>query len=487
MDTRLLCHTDPDLGPEARWLLLQWSRVTGLDQALTCPLQDLYCLLGITTRQAKPALEWLKRHGYVIYDPVRRGRGRPVSRHRVSAGFRRLIEQEKVPCTPHLSELDELCTHSMASRKSAKQEPGNLIAGEMRARRLTPVTYWLLAVLLAHAETPGIVRGLSYGHLQAVTGMTRERLKSQLSKLKKLGVIARHQPGMLLSKEGVRMRSVYFIDLTHSLLLGDASLGLTVTYLPARRLGGANFISGIYEAAIVASYLAENVDTIRANIQKACEPTDGEKDPEKITKKLSLGRHYSDAYQKLRMNAISLLPSEKAVLPAKADLLRADKLGMGPILKAHIYSYAMMLLSHHWESVEYKRGGVSDPIEELMKVIKVDCAYLIGVDDSDGGSRLNGPLIECIYALAHHLAVSLKHTLKFVEDRDGLDYRLADAVFSIGLLKNEGGECWKIMSHFRSSDGVFRSCNIFYYSQSVSLSFSGDLNLLIKEGRCNVK
>lgn len=482
MDTRLLCHTDPDLGPEARWLLLQWSRVTGLDQALTCPLQDLYCLLGITTRQAKPALEWLKRHGYLIYESVRHGRGRPLSSHRIALGFRNRLDETPPPDTPHQPVIEALCSHAMVCRASTQEKASNLMTGADRAKKLAPATYWLLAVLLAHAETPGIVRGLSYGHLQAVTGMTRERLKSQLSKLKKLGVIARHQPGMLLSKEGVRMRSVYFIDLTHSLLLGDASLGLTVTYLPARRPGDSNFISGIYEAAFVVSYLAENFDTMHKNIKKACAPKGGAESLEELKRLVSLEARYSSAYQELRMNAMSLLPSGKAVLPAKADLLRADKLGMGPILKAHIYSYAMMLLSNYWRDIEGSRRKPSSPIDSVMEAISYDLYYVLGVEGENVEPHSNSSLCRCVYDLSHYLAVQLQHDLRVAEHQKDSDFRLADAVFSICCFSNEGEERWQIKSRFLPSDGVFRLHTQLLAGEWVDLSLPEELKLLVKEG-----
>lgn len=481
MNTRLLCYPDLNLSPEARWLLLQWSRAEGLEQALTCSLKDLYQCLGTTARQGKPVLERLKKHGYLIYEPVRHGRGRPLSSHRIALGFRNRLDETPPPDTPHQTVIEALCSHAMACRASTQEKASNLMTGEDRAKKLAPATYWLLAVLLAYAETPGIVRGLSYGHLQAVTGMTRERLKSQLSKLKKLGVIARHQPGMLLSKEDVRMRSVYFLDLTHPLLLGEDSLGLTVEYAFDKGPGKENFISSFYEAALVLVDLYNNADDISERIQEVCTTVDGKEKPVGENNPRSLRSLYSDAYTELYNAAVSLLPPRKYVDEARGDLVRIRKLGMGCILKSHIYSYALMLLSHHWKDVEYKRGGVSDPIEELMKIIKVDCAYLIGVDDSDGGSRLNGPLLECIYALAHHLAVNLQYTLKLIEKRDGSDYRFSDAIFSLDLVKGEGGKCWKIKSHFLPSDGVFCVRSVKCNDLSVSLRLPEGLDLFAEE------
>lgn len=266
------------------------------------------------------------------------------------------------------------------------------------------------------------------------------------------------------------MRSVYFLDLTHSLLLGDASLGLTVMYLPARRPGYSNFISGVYEAAFVVSYLAENFEKINANIQQACSSKGIAENPEELKKLLPLEERYSNANQELRMNAISLLPSEKAVVPAKADLLRADELGLGPILKAHIYGYATILLSNYWRDIEGSRRKSSSPIDSVMEAISYDLCYVLGVGGEDVESRSNSSLYRCVYDLSHYLAVQLQNDLRIVEHQSDSDFRLADAVFSICCFSNEGEEWWEVRSHFRPADGVFCLYRQLLDSERVNIS-----------------
>lgn len=51
----ILTYKDPRLTPEARWLLMQWTCVLGLDQDVICPLKTLFKRLGLTYAQGRRA------------------------------------------------------------------------------------------------------------------------------------------------------------------------------------------------------------------------------------------------------------------------------------------------------------------------------------------------------------------------------------------------------------------------------------------------
>ena len=341
------------------------------------------------------------------------------------------------------------------------------MSGEQRSKMLSPATYWLLVVLLAHAEELGIVRGMSYGQLQAVTGMSRERLKSQLAKLKKLGLIARHHPG-ILSKGGARMRSVYVLNLAHPLLWGEDSTGLTVVY--ELEPGRANLVSGFYQAATVASELIENSARIAEMAGEA-----GTLDEEKVNSKTSLKNpsfreRIWDAYYDLLDSAKSLLPSMRFIVPAVISINKMHRLGMSQIIEVHIQAYAMMLLSKHWKDLENERGGAWEPIGAVMTAIEKDCIALQGYADREVEPNQNSALLICIYTLSHHLAIQLQSDLKYIETLRG-DGDFSTAAFSMQFFSCQKTESWRLKAHYPPSEGIVCLGNVVLLTTGVSLTF----------------
>lgn len=476
MDARLLFYSDPTLSPEARWLLLQWSGAVGLDKALTCSLRELYRRLGISPQHTKPVLEKLNSQGHIIYETVRHGRGRPVSSHLVSPAFLHCLEMMKVPVVVHQPEIKELGYHAVAVRALHKQEGKGLMSGEQRATMLTPATYWLFAVLLAHADTPGIVTGLSYGRLRAITGMTKERLKSQLSKLKKLGIISRYEPGVLRSQDGASMRSVYFLDLAHPLLMGKDSCGLSVVFNSTGQPEKMNFLSGFYDAALVVSEMVENAERIREKKEEACVVDVDKEDHGALWESMRMKGRYANAYKRLLQNTRSLLPPLRLLEPAASEFLELHRLGMESILKAHIRSYAMMLLSNHWVDLEHGRGKSGDPIGTVLTAIMRDCSSLAMVHDNQDEAAF----YTFIYALSHHLAVKLYYVLKLVEQQQS-DCDFAAAAFSLEPFNHQEYEYWRLDVHFRPSDGVTYLNNVLVGIPSFSLSLPVEFDVLAGE------
>jgi hypothetical protein len=289
MEYRLLGYTTPDISPEARWFLLQWSKSYGLDRAVFGPRLDLYKRLGVSPKAAKRGLDLLEEHGHVISETHPQKRGRPTTGFCVSPRFLRQLKTCTTPTTAHQPEIDELCRHAIRVRNESTQNP---LSEDHRANRLTPATYYLLAVLLAHAEIPGIVRNVSYWWLQMVTGMTKDRVISQLSKLKRIGVITHHEPGILRNGGKARMRSVYNLNLNHPLLLGEDATGLTAVVCPKAKPGSFTFLSGAYDAALVAIKLAENETKILKEIETIASSERQEEQEEQEEQERQRARRY---------------------------------------------------------------------------------------------------------------------------------------------------------------------------------------------------
>lgn len=476
MDTRLLCYAAPILSPEARWLLLQWSRSPGLDQPVFCPRAELYRLLGIPPQHARPALGLLEKHGYVVGEPFSRGRGRPTTRYIVSPRFRSELEKLTNPATAHHPEIESLCIQAIHTRTANATNSQNLLSGVQRANRLAPATYYLLAVLLAHAEIPGIVRNLSYWQLQAITGMTKARLISQLSKLKRVGLIARHEPGVLRNREAIRMRSVYTLNLCHPFLLGKDSIGLTAIFSSSTKPGNVTFLSGFYDAALVAITLAKHTTEILTKIDATSSSDESRAVPATMQERSRLSARRRKAYLKLDHDAHSLLPQIQPTQTAAEDFLKAHSLGMGPILKDHIYAYVTMLLSNHWADLERVRGKRHEPICDVMHAIRRDCSALATTENPENSPHSDSDFFALVYFLAHHVAVELQHTLKSLDQFAECDF--STAIFQIEPSNHQNDERWVVRAYFRSSDGVTYLGNGAVTLPSVALSLPEELEVL---------
>jgi len=446
---------------------------------LVGPQREIYAVLGMTAQRARPALNQLKLLGYVSEKKCVHGRGRPGISYQVSAELHRRLEGVSTPPTAHLEEVENLCLQSFAIRIQSKKNPSNMMDGEERSDMLSPATNLLLAVLLMHAETPGVVRGLSYGRLTAFTGMTRDRLKSQISKLKNIGVIAWHQPGVLCDQGNVRMRSVYFLDLTNPTLMGHGSVGLTVLLGATKAREKFTYLSGFYEAALVFCELSENRQIIVEQLERMALFESGDADFKERKDALNLKAKYERAYGDLFANAMALLPSPELVSPASKDLLRLHRFDLGPISKAHIFSYVLTLLSGHWEELAKNSRVVA--IGSVTAIIDADWSSLQAADGRKVGHEQYRALAAAIYALVFNVAIRLQQDLKFIEEHQP-DFDFSGGIFMIKPFRHQGIDYFKLNVCFRASDGVPHLDDALVVLDSVHLSLPDGLKPLATAG-----
>jgi len=471
MEYRLLGYTTPDMSPEARWFLLQWSKNYDLDRAVFGPRLDLYKRLGISPKPAKRGLDLLQERGHVISETHPQKRGRPTTRFRVSPRFLRQLKTCTTPTTVHQPEIDKLCRHAIRARDESTQ---NALSGDHRANKITPATYYLLAVLLAHAEIPGIVRNVSYWWLHMVTGMSKDRVISQLSKLKRIGVITHHEPGVLRNGGEARMRSVYNLNLNHPLLLGEDATGLTAVVYPKAKPGSFTFLSGAYDAALVAIKLAENETKILKEIETVASSEQQEEQERPQAKRYSSSTRLRKAHIELYEAAHSLLPKLQLSKEGAEDFLQAHNLGFGPIVKAHIWAYATMLLSNHWDDIEpWRKRGTIAPV---MQAIRWDCSTLVAKGSSASPPHSEGSFLALIYSLAHHIAAELQDTLKSLDPHAECDF--STAIFQIEPPNPHSGESWIVRALFRQADGVTHLGNFLLPLRRVSLWLPKELEVL---------
>ncbi|MGO2134948.1 MAG: hypothetical protein ACTH3S_05905 [Marinobacter sp.] len=446
MEPKLLHTPDLKLSPEARWLLLQWSALAGLKNAIAKPRLKLYRQFGMAHRHARSALEELENRGIVLDEKVRQKQGRPISRLHISGDFQRYLGNlEATPRSPHQPEIEALLERGINTTSPRAGHSHNLMTGDERAKNIAPGTYWLLAVLLAHARTPGVVTGLGLRQLTALTGMTRERLRSQLSKLKKLGLINRIVPGASSHQGKSSIRSAYFFNLGHELLMGEESLALTTWVGTGGGRNSYNVISGSLKAAAAKAKLIKHQSVITKKIESAFTSCDSGYPLLKPELRSKGALPFLRALEYYHQNVQSLLPpltQEQAT-----SLIELQRVGIESSVHAHLLGYAMEFLSTHWDEVTRKQLTPPAPIIPVIKAIEHDCSSLVTA--ARNGEGITTGIYLSLYQLACHIAKEIQHNLKIC-DRD-TDY--AKGYFVIEPAHIGAQTYWHIKVYFRNPAG----------------------------------
>jgi len=447
MDINLLHHDDAKLSPEARWLLLQWSALAGLKNAITRSRLELFRQLGMTHQHARAALEELTKAGIVIEEKVRRLQGRPISRLHISPDFRTHLKSlETVLPYPHQPEIESLLKQSRIARIPRAGHSQNLMTGTERANKIAPATYWLLAVLLAHARTPGVVTGLGLKQLVTLTGMKKERLRAQLSKLKKLEILKRTVPGARRGQGTSCIRSVYIFNLSHSLLLGQKSLALTALLVSGYGGGRYNLISGVLKAVALKAKLIKYQSHIIERIDDAFSLNDGESSalPPRLQSKGP--SPFLWAITNYHLDAQSLLPPLTLTQEQAANLIGLQKPGIERSLHAHLLGYVMTLLSNHWNETACEQGTHANPIKPVISAIERDCSSLIAA--GTGNKDISTSFYIVLYQLALHIAQEVQFHLRKI-DKDN-NYNFSKGSFLITPFHQGKATRWVIKVHFRN-------------------------------------
>ncbi len=385
--------------------------------------------------------------GVVIEEKVRQRRGRPITRFRISSDFRTYLKTlETALPHPHRPEIESLLEQCITARIPRAGHSQNLMTGKERANKIAPATYWLLAVLLAHARTPGVVTGLSLKQLVALTGMKRERLRAQLAKLKKLEIISRSVPGASRDQGTRCMQSVYIFNLSHPILMGPKSLALTAFLVPEGAASGYNFISGALQAAALKAKIIKHQSQVVERIRHAFNPKDDQSPA--ITPWLWSKGEPSVlwAITNYHQDAQSLLPPLSLNQEQAASLIGLQQLGIETSLHAHLLGYAMTLLSNHWNEIGPVQEPISEPIKPVLSAIEKDCSSLITAEASN--RNLSTDIYTSLYQLAHHIAQEIQLHLRKIDEDNRWDF--SKAFFLIEPFRQGRATRWPIKVHFRN-------------------------------------
>jgi DNA-binding Lrp family transcriptional regulator len=153
--------------------------------------------IGVTPKVAGSALEELVSQGLLMKGAKRRKLGRPSNEYR--------SEPEKVQ--PILVRGKGSCEHEL---RVARLLIG---ASQQDEKRLLFANRLLLAVLVAHADEFGVVRGLGRRKISKLTGLKSTVIGSRIETLLKQGFIRAYVPGSSSSDLFRPMSSLYYLNL----------------------------------------------------------------------------------------------------------------------------------------------------------------------------------------------------------------------------------------------------------------------------------
>ncbi|PKH59405.1 MarR family transcriptional regulator [Halomonas sp. Choline-3u-9] len=471
----MLTYQNPELPPEARWLVMQWALLIGPENSVESSLQTLFARLGLTYAQGRRAWGVLtgkqgdNQERFVDIERLpRQGPGRPGSRYRLSAKLVKAIAT--IPAHACEQHVEEINTLAKTTRLSTTDHKVGLIEGSrLRATSLSLPNRWLLMVLLAHADSPGVVTCLSVSAMRRLTGMSRYRITSQLKKLSDLGLITHHEPGRYAPHASVRKTSIYLLDLAHP-LLGNGGRESVNILLPTSNSEHkrTELVDGIVDAALAAGVsslkiaaLIEEYKAIEAaNRHASTEMEEATLSKEPLDRVAKVYKANVKKAQNVYHSAMELLPSSYPLEDGIEALLTAYDADDAAWLLTSVHVDAMWLLSSAWTEMIEGGVGLRDPHPEIIASIarrlgslpndfknddfngemdtvaggNVDCLQ----DEEDKALSETEPttarnpdsyshLVKFCYALSHHLAKHLQYALRSHAHIHGeMDYESMD-------------------------------------------------------------
>ncbi|MCG6201050.1 hypothetical protein, partial [Psychromonas antarctica] len=181
MNLNIVLSYFPGLNAEGKFFLVYLLITHDKNREIVWNYKCLSEQHGVSDHVVRAALKYLTYNNYLTECP------RPKRSEKSSKWFM-FSEKFHSDFLNKISRSD--CMHSDLIQDLLSCKDKNKYKGLRVSNRL------LLITLLAHSEQLGIVKGLSHNQLKKLTGMTDDRLKSQLAKLSQLGYINYVVPGI---------------------------------------------------------------------------------------------------------------------------------------------------------------------------------------------------------------------------------------------------------------------------------------------------
>lgn len=226
----VLALDDLPLSPEAKYFLIRLFYLYGGGVLVTATVNKLAKMVGLSEAVFIKTRSLLASTHYVEVIPIseisenKKKSGRPKLALKITPEFVRLMEERmsKKPskiCQNNYPKLiDKLLFWSEGKdelRARNVQKEGKKDKCAPTAHTFTAATRILLAILYAHADPCGVVNNLSLSRLSKLTGMSNQRLESQLKIIKNLGYLNdTFSGGIVKNIFGHLASSFYYMKIT---------------------------------------------------------------------------------------------------------------------------------------------------------------------------------------------------------------------------------------------------------------------------------
>lgn len=297
--------------PEVKYFLIKIIHCYGVDTPVDQPQVELAIELGVSRNVVGTALKYLADGQYLEQERFVDKGGASKGRYRVSGKLQQKLRNAADHEVFHGPLIDHLLEPDVSRKKINKRHQ------LMLSHRL------LLIVLLGKANRRGVVEGMGMSELGGLTGMSGERLRSQISKLKDLGYLRFHVPGATGKRLFGHIPGMFFLNLSHDSYGCVAYSSHIYIYTNGRHLEGK--VGG--EANFIAAE-AESLKRERG-------PSNGGYKVDEIVKWID---HCFDCSSKFERVADFFIYEKEP---------RAKKL-----LQVKLEQYASYFLSYHWDSLK---------------------------------------------------------------------------------------------------------------------------------------
>lgn len=195
-----------------KYFAVRWLQVYGPDRRVARSVKLIAADLDIIDNAVSEGISWLTNAGFMTKTKLVSGQGRPRHTYQWVS-----CTGSKSAFTPHRGLIDHLLSLD-------KKTIGSLYPELTRQNRL------LLSVLLAHADSCGVVQNLSQTKLAALTGMDKRAIARRTNALLAAGKIRWYCAGI----RGYRLfgptSGMYFLNLTHPVYGSKAAAGLITLF-----------------------------------------------------------------------------------------------------------------------------------------------------------------------------------------------------------------------------------------------------------------
>jgi len=363
------------LDPVGKYFLVRFVQCFGTVDPEGLGVKGFATRFGLSDRQVTKSLDALVGCGVMTLSAVAKGRGHPKRCYRLQDDFHKKLKKaaERRPAR-HEAAVGSLLMHenrkvNQAGEKPEKPKVDQVQLADLRRKRqpgqLSVVNSLLLSVLLCRADRFGVVSDLGSSALCKITGLGKEELKHRVQRLIHQGLIRTYVPGATSSVLFAKMKSVYFLNLSH----------------PELSEGGFSISTLVCPGGIVSSKEV---------------------------------RHASDIYGDVRSLRANPRLFDGAPYLRLVKFLEGQYLPFFRLLQGMLEQYAAQLLTRHWSALDDLVINKRIDDQELRESIAL--RFRPSSLPSDSGADPRAILSDQLYHAAYDLAVGIKEQLRHVQN-----------------------------------------------------------------------